>query len=156
MTVIQESQETQTTLRDFGRWLLQSGGLPADKTEDLLTKSRALHCGSGETVFSAGDTLEELFFVNSGLVRYYYLTPEGKEYNKNFVSSGSVVTSLSSFLEANRHRSLPRLLRTLFLLQCRSNWQGIWRPMTSTGNGWSAVSSGPLPFKRSNGRHLSF
>jgi len=100
MTVIQEGQETQTALRDFGRWLLQSGGLPADKTKDLLTKSRALHCRSGETVFSAGDTLEELFFVNSGLVRYYYLTPDGKEYNKNFVSSGSVVTSLSSFLEA--------------------------------------------------------
>jgi len=36
------------------------------------------------------------FFLAEGLVRYYYLTPEGKELNKGFYSRNHIVGSLSA------------------------------------------------------------
>ena len=44
----------------------------------------------------AGEKLEELFFLVKGLVRYYYLTETGKEYNKYFVMDNRFFGSFSS------------------------------------------------------------
>jgi len=61
-------------------------------------------------LFGAGDQLEELYFVMSGLIRFYYLTRNGKEFNKSFVSAGSAVTCLSSFLEGRPYRFFTQTL----------------------------------------------
>ncbi len=83
----------------FSAWLRDHGGIPSPAADGAAGEARVLRYGAGERIFAAGDILTSLFFVHSGLVRYFYLTPDGKEFNKNFVTVGGVVTSLSSFLE---------------------------------------------------------
>lgn len=46
----------------------------------------------------AGETPAHFFVILSGLVRYYYSSPEGKEWNKAFFREGEVVGSLSAYL----------------------------------------------------------
>jgi CRP-like cAMP-binding protein len=87
-------------LNAFAVGLRQTGGVSERETDLVLNNARVLQREAGDILFSAGDRLEDLYFVVSGLVRYYYLTPDGREFNKSFVSNGGVVTCLSSFLEA--------------------------------------------------------
>ncbi|MET0067072.1 MAG: Crp/Fnr family transcriptional regulator [Candidatus Thiodiazotropha sp.] len=42
------------------------------------------HFDKGETLLSAGQLAEHSFFLCSGLVRFYYVTEDGREYNKSF------------------------------------------------------------------------
>lgn len=47
----------------------------------------------------AGDSVESIGFINSGLFRYFYIDFEGNEKTKYFASDGDFVFSLSSFIE---------------------------------------------------------
>lgn len=49
-----------------------------------------------ELLQTAGDTNLHYYFVASGLVRVFYTTPEGKEYNKGFYSQNNIVGSISA------------------------------------------------------------
>ncbi|MEP1472904.1 MAG: Crp/Fnr family transcriptional regulator [Halieaceae bacterium] len=51
---------------------------------------------SDETVVAAGNHSNHLFFVHSGLLRLYYLSPEGKERNKAFYGPGHFVGAVSA------------------------------------------------------------
>ena len=53
---------------------------------------------AGENVIEAGDRVREINFVVTGLARYYYLTSEGKEFNKSFARTGQVLSSVSSLV----------------------------------------------------------
>jgi len=53
-----------------------------------------------------------MYFMTQGLARYYYLTLEGKEFNKSFSVPGNVVSSISSLV-----LNVP----SPFYLQCLSN-----------------------------------
>jgi CRP-like cAMP-binding protein len=92
--------DTSEILQAFAVGLRQKGSVSARETDLLLGSARVLQREAGDILFAAGDILEDLYFVASGLVRYYYLTPDGREFNKSFVSNGGAVTCLSSFLEA--------------------------------------------------------
>ena len=89
---------TQSPVTMFNRWLRQSGGLPAQSADLALDASVVRRFQADDVLFSAGDRPDVLYFIQSGLVRFFYLTDDGKEFNKNFVAAGSVVTSLSTFL----------------------------------------------------------
>jgi len=51
---------------------------------------------SGECIINAEQPVSDLYFLTSGLARFYYLHPEGKEFNKSFASAGNVVSSITS------------------------------------------------------------
>jgi CRP-like cAMP-binding protein len=87
-------------LGEFADWLL-GRGVPRTSAEQLLAHASVVQHAAGRRLFAAGEVPNTLYFVVRGLVRFYYLTPDGKEFNKNFVASGSVVTSLGSFLEGS-------------------------------------------------------
>ncbi len=54
----------------------------------------------GEYLFNVGDIVKDFFFLSSGLARYYYLTEEGKEFNKSFaVKEGHLLSSISSVVK---------------------------------------------------------
>jgi CRP-like cAMP-binding protein len=89
---------TQSPVTMFNGWLRQSGGLPAQSADVALDASVVRRFQADDVLFSAGDRPDVLYFIQSGLVRFFYLTDDGKEFNKNFVAAGSVVTSLSTFL----------------------------------------------------------
>ncbi len=87
-------------LAAFFSWLEGEGGISSRAAAVAVERATVRRFAPEETLFAAGDCPEQLYFVHSGLVRFYYLTSDGKEFNKNFVSDGGVVTSLSSFLSA--------------------------------------------------------
>ncbi|MCB1692394.1 MAG: Crp/Fnr family transcriptional regulator [Pseudomonadales bacterium] len=51
-----------------------------------------------EHAIRAGQTVDAVLFVVDGLARYYYLTPEGKEFNKSFTGPGDVLSSITSLV----------------------------------------------------------
>ncbi len=89
---------TQSPVTLFNAWLRKYGGLPAESADAALGASVVLRFQADDLLFSAGERPDHLYFIQSGLLRFFYLTDDGKEFNKNFVAAGSVVTSLSTFL----------------------------------------------------------
>ena len=49
-----------------------------------------------EHVFTQGETDKNLYFVQSGLIKAYYLSNEGKEFVKSFITTNDVIGSLTS------------------------------------------------------------
>lgn len=49
---------------------------------------------AGDHVIEAGESVSKMGFLVTGLARYYYLTREGKEYNKGFALPGQPLTSV--------------------------------------------------------------
>lgn len=50
----------------------------------------------GEHIFRQGDIDTSLYFINSGLLKAYYLSDEGKESIKSFLSDKDIIGSLTS------------------------------------------------------------
>ena len=54
---------------------------------------------SGEYLFKVEDNVKDFYFLSSGIARYYYLTDDGKEYNKSFAQNkGHLLSSISSVI----------------------------------------------------------
>ena len=51
-----------------------------------------------ELLFKAGEPVTNFYFIISGLVRYFYLTEAGKEFNKAFAMENDMVGSLSALV----------------------------------------------------------
>lgn len=51
--------------------------------------------GAGDILHRAGDTDDSIFFVNKGLLRFYYITEDGKEHNKSFSIENQFAGGLS-------------------------------------------------------------
>lgn len=61
----------------------------------------------GEHVFMQGDSDKSLYFVQSGLLKAYYISEEGKESVKSFLLPDSIIGSLTSaYAEENCSFSL--------------------------------------------------
>ena len=75
------------------------------------------HFEKNTHVIEMDDTVTELFFMISGLARYYYLTQEGKEFNKSFQTTGNVLTSISSLVE---DKPSPFFIQTMLPTKCLS------------------------------------
>lgn len=52
-----------------------------------------------QLVIRAGESPKHFFVILSGLARYYYSSPEGKQWNKAFFHEGEVIGSLSAYLK---------------------------------------------------------
>ena len=79
--LLQHWSITDTTLAD--PWL-----------DNMRPESRP----AGELLVRAGDTGDNLYVLESGLVRLFYITPDGKERNKAFFAAGDVTGPVSAIL----------------------------------------------------------
>ncbi|MCP4271514.1 MAG: Crp/Fnr family transcriptional regulator [Gammaproteobacteria bacterium] len=52
----------------------------------------------GECFITEGDYGDSFAFIKSGLLRSYYISPKGEEYNKHFFLAGSFVAPLTSLV----------------------------------------------------------
>ncbi len=52
-----------------------------------------------QQIFSIGDESDQVRFLISGIARYYYLSPQGKERNKSFAKPFGAVTSLPTLID---------------------------------------------------------
>lgn len=51
---------------------------------------------SGATIFAAGDRLQDLRIVRSGMVKLIYVQPSGEEWIKSFMTEGSFFSSVAA------------------------------------------------------------
>jgi len=52
----------------------------------------------GDVLFSQGETCKELYFIEKGLTKVFYLTPDGREFIKSFITENAFITSLRSLI----------------------------------------------------------
>jgi CRP-like cAMP-binding protein len=65
----------------------------------LLAAGREVEVARGKAILKAGDVADRLFFIERGLLRYYYLdAASGDERTGQFFDAGMVVTDAASFL----------------------------------------------------------
>ncbi|QNL21475.1 Crp/Fnr family transcriptional regulator [Hyphobacterium sp. CCMP332] len=57
----------------------------------------------GEYFIRKGQYAKEIAFLESGIVRAYYITAEGKEYNKTFFSAPSIIGSYASLISKEKN-----------------------------------------------------
>lgn len=85
--------------------------------------SAALHLfrgrgfAAGEHIIEAGDVITEVHFLMSGIGRYYYLSSDGKEFNKSFARCGQVLSSVSSLVNGTPS---PFFIQALEPCECLS------------------------------------
>ncbi len=89
-----EFQELQKLYRQFSRL----AALPDSEWSNWASLFTRHTFNSQDHIFTAGDRITRLYFPVSGIGRYYYLQPSGKEFNKSFITPGGVYSSISSLL----------------------------------------------------------
>lgn len=62
----------------------------------LKSKGVAIEKDKGKHVFMQGDLDRDLYFVQSGLLKAYYISEDGKEFIKSFIFPNEVIGSLTS------------------------------------------------------------
>lgn len=67
-----------------------------DILELVKLKGKPLDFKKGEHVFIQGESDTSMYFIQSGLLKAYYTTPDGKEFVKSFLMANDVIVSLSS------------------------------------------------------------
>ncbi|VAW89584.1 cAMP-binding proteins - catabolite gene activator and regulatory subunit of cAMP-dependent protein kinases [hydrothermal vent metagenome] len=50
----------------------------------------------GDVLFSQGELCKKLYFIEKGLCKVFYLTPDGQEFIKSFIAENAFITSLRS------------------------------------------------------------
>lgn len=50
----------------------------------------------GDTVFKQGGYSDSLYYVETGLLKAFYVTPEGKEFVKSFIKENNIIGSLTA------------------------------------------------------------
>lgn len=76
-----------------------AGLLGSEKQRQQLTQStKPLSFDKGEAIIEQGVVCRDIYFLRSGLVKMSYLTFEGKEFIKSFITEGGFFGSLHSQL----------------------------------------------------------
>ena len=73
---------------------------------------------AGEHFLKAGEYATELGFVNSGLLRFYYATSDGKEVNKSFILENQFASGYNAFLSQTPMRFSIQALEDTQLVVC--------------------------------------
>ena len=76
--------------------IIKALGLTADQSKKLNAVMRERTFAKGETVFSQGETVKNLYILLKGLIKFIYFTAEGKELIKSFIREGDQFGSLVS------------------------------------------------------------
>ena len=82
--------------------------------EFIQQRGAPLALAKHEIVFYQGDLDDSLYFVVAGLLKAYYVSPDGKESIKSFIRAGSIIGSLSA-----AHQGLPCTFSLMALEQSR-------------------------------------
>ncbi len=77
---------------------------PVEELENFLKLLQIRSLEVGEYFVCAGDDSTELAFVNAGLLRFFYQTNDGKEFNKSFITENQFAAAYSAFLTGKAAR----------------------------------------------------
>ena len=71
----------------------------------------------GEHIFRQGDKVTDLFFIIQGLVRLYYVLPDGVEKDKSFYAENGVITCYRSMLGSMASNLNVQCLEDIYVLR---------------------------------------
>jgi CRP-like cAMP-binding protein len=91
---------------------------PKTELEGFLNLFEPRILEPGEYFLRAGDPSTALAFVNSGLLRFFYQTADGKEFNKSFIPENQFAAAYSAFLTGMPARFSTQALEQSHLLVC--------------------------------------
>ena len=94
MADVDISQRLQPWL---ARWSFDAG----DQLDDWSSGLVYSRLNADEFLLHAGQQSDTLFLLETGLVRYFYLTPDGRERNKAFYREGQVIGPVSAVLQSS-------------------------------------------------------
>ena len=85
----------QQTVKSFlAKWGFEAPEISSAWIEAMKVASYE----KGEIITAVGQPVHELGLIQSGMVRYYYDSPDGKEWNKAFYREGDIVIAASAYL----------------------------------------------------------
>ncbi len=90
----------EAKIKEFGHWLQQSFKLPSKEVQQIYPAICSGKTAKNQHFFQQGEPLSRLYFLRSGIARNYYITREGKEFNKSFIKAGDVVTCISALFSS--------------------------------------------------------
>ena len=70
-------------------YLSKSKSVPEDKLKALLNIFRRQLFEKDAVLVNQGDLWTKVYFVEQGIVRMFFNTPDGREFNKNFFAEGN-------------------------------------------------------------------
>ncbi len=93
MAMIGDKELALTRLRER---IQQDVPIPDSEWDFAVTLFRIETFSRNSFLAKAGDKLDNVFSITCGLVRYYYITDSGREFNKYFVMDNRLFGSFSS------------------------------------------------------------
>lgn len=72
--------------------------LPEEVLNELLTKLTLLELPTNTFLLKEGKTCEDIWFIEKGLVRHFYIDDKGRERNTWFSAENSITTEITSLL----------------------------------------------------------
>ena len=89
---------------------------PAEEWQNFATLFAHRKLDSGKFFVRAGEASVSLCFVNAGLLRFFYETGDGKEFNKSFSKENEFAGNYSAYLTATESRFNIQALEDSHLL----------------------------------------
>lgn len=80
-------------------YLLSIVSFQTDELKDILSCFEKKKISKNTMLIAEGEVCRELYFVESGMGRSYYLKEDGKEITQWFFGSGKFMTSVDSFFQ---------------------------------------------------------
>jgi len=110
-------------------WFAQLGVTDPSPLDDWLQSFTAIELPKGEALVRTGDFTTRIYLVRSGLLRLYYLSPEGKERNKAFYGSGQLIGAVSASITHSAASFDIEALEPTIVLEADSTtlYKNAWR-----------------------------
>ncbi|NQX92065.1 MAG: Crp/Fnr family transcriptional regulator [Flavobacteriales bacterium] len=102
-------------LNEISKFFETEYPLNQEGLKELLSLFRPKKFAKGSRLLEAGSTEKELRFMNSGVIREYYASPD-KEVNINFYTKPHFVSDLSSFIHDTPTRKHQEALSDIQIL----------------------------------------
>ncbi len=62
----------------------------------LIDQGQIIHKDKDDHLFRQGDMNSSLYYIKQGFLKAYYISEDGKEFVKSFLSTGNVIANLTS------------------------------------------------------------
>lgn len=76
---------------DLIQYINKKHRIPQEKAEAITGLFKPHNYAKDTVLLAAGEVWQEVFYIKQGLLRLFYTTREGKEYNKGFFAEGQLV-----------------------------------------------------------------
>lgn len=101
--------------------LLKYSEIPIEEFEKFKSITEIYHLEKGQFFLQAGEKPDKFGFVVAGVLRLFYTTIEGNEYNKSFCVEGDFVASYSALLQNKESKLSINVLEKATLIIAHYN-----------------------------------